>query len=72
MIVLSISVILTALLLIFIVPQFAEMYGSNQSELPFFTQLLLNISSFLQQYFFHMIAVSILFLSNKITFTQFI
>ncbi|QEH08414.1 type II secretion system F family protein [Histophilus somni] len=61
MIVLSISIILTALLLIFIVPQFAEMYGSNQSELPFFTQLLLNISSFLQQYFFHMIAVSILF-----------
>ncbi|MBN6709796.1 type II secretion system F family protein [Haemophilus haemoglobinophilus] len=61
MIVLGVSLILTALLLIFIVPQFAEMYGANQSNLPFFTQLLLNISSFLQLYFWHMVLMLILF-----------
>lgn len=48
-VVLFISVILTLLLLIFVVPQFAEMYGDNQAELPVFTALLLNISEFLQQ-----------------------
>ncbi|WP_386687254.1 type II secretion system F family protein [Lonepinella sp. MS14437] len=51
MMVLGISVILTALLLIFIVPQFADMYGDNQAQLPFFTQVLLFLSVLLQQYF---------------------
>ncbi|MFD0965741.1 type II secretion system F family protein [Seminibacterium arietis] len=49
-IVLTISLILTTLLLIFIVPQFAEMYG-EQTKLPFFTTLLLNLSTGLQKYF---------------------
>lgn len=51
--VLAISLVLTLLLLIFIVPQFAEMYGDNQEKLPVFTALLLNLSSGLQQYILH-------------------
>ncbi len=52
--VLTVSIILTLLLLIFIVPQFAEMYGDNQQNLPFFTLVLLNISHFLQDYFIYL------------------
>ncbi|MCK3658437.1 type II secretion system protein F [Pasteurellaceae bacterium Pebbles2] len=48
--VLAISIILTALLLIFIVPQFADMYSNNQAQLPFFTQILLSLSNSLQDY----------------------
>ncbi|WP_439328038.1 type II secretion system F family protein [Lonepinella sp. BR2357] len=55
MLVLGISLMLTALLLIFIVPQFADMYGNNQAQLPFFTQVLLFLSNGLQQYFWLLI-----------------
>ncbi|ABR73985.1 type II secretion system protein F [Actinobacillus succinogenes] len=51
MMILIISLILTALLLIFIVPQFAEMYGGESTQLPLFTQILMNLSQTLQQYF---------------------
>lgn len=50
-IVLSVSLILTWLLLLFIVPQFAAMYGNNQ--LPIFTALLLSLSESLQQHWWH-------------------
>lgn len=49
LVVLAISLGLTLLLLWFIVPQFALIYQNNAS-LPFFTQLLLNVSHYLQQY----------------------
>lgn len=49
--VLAISFILTILLLIFVVPQFAEMYGNNQAQLPTFTMVLLSLSHGLQHYF---------------------
>lgn len=49
MVVLLLSLSLTLLLLWFIVPQFAQMYG-EQAELPLFTQLLLAVSHYLQQY----------------------
>lgn len=58
MIILATSLILTALLLIFIVPQFAEMYGEKQTELPTFTVLLLTLSHGLQHYFWY---IAILF-----------
>lgn len=51
MMILTISLILTALLLIFIVPQFAEMYGGETTQLPLFTRILLYLSQSLQQYF---------------------
>ena len=48
--VLGISLILTALLLLFIVPQFAEMYDNSSAPLPTFTQVLLTLSQGLQDY----------------------
>ncbi|MGR3808789.1 type II secretion system F family protein [Pasteurella testudinis] len=48
--VLLISFGLTVLLLLFIVPQFAEMYQQNQQQLPLFTRFLLQQSQILQQY----------------------
>ena len=47
--VLGISLLLTLALLLFIVPQFAEMYGDNNAELPTITAILLFISNFLKQ-----------------------
>ncbi|MDU8923551.1 type II secretion system F family protein [Pasteurellaceae bacterium LIM206] len=51
LLVLGVSVLLTTLLLLFIVPQFAAMYGDK--PLPFFTALLLALSRGLQQYLWH-------------------
>lgn len=49
-IVLTISLTLTLLLLMFAVPQFTQMYQSQQQALPFFTQLLVDISTLLKNY----------------------
>lgn len=59
MMILGISVILTVLLLLFIVPQFAEMYSGNQAELPFFTQILLNLSHILSDYFWLLLLLTL-------------
>lgn len=47
--VLGISLLLTLALLLFIVPQFAEMYQGNNAELPALTSVLLATSNFLKQ-----------------------
>ena len=47
--VLGISLLLTLALLLFIVPQFAEMYNGNDAELPTITAILLSISNFLKK-----------------------
>ncbi|MBN6067564.1 type II secretion system F family protein [Aggregatibacter actinomycetemcomitans] len=52
LLVLGISLILTALLLLFIVPQFAAMYDNSNAQLPAFTQVLLTLSQGLQDYWF--------------------
>ena len=49
--VLGISLSLTLILLLFVVPQFAEMYGENSAELPTLTVVLLAMSQFLQHHF---------------------
>ena len=49
--VLGISLSLTLILLLFVVPQFAEMYGENSAELPTLTAVLLAMSQFLQHHF---------------------
>lgn len=53
--VLGISLILTALLLLFIVPQFAAMYDNSSAQLPTFTQVLLTLSQGLQDYWLHLL-----------------
>ncbi|OOF78113.1 type II secretion system protein F [Rodentibacter caecimuris] len=47
--VLGISLLLTLALLLFIVPQFAEMYQGNNTELPALTSLLLTTSNLLKE-----------------------
>ncbi|MGR6981913.1 type II secretion system F family protein [Testudinibacter sp. P27/CKL/0425] len=50
LLVLGVSLLLTVLLLLFIVPQFAEMYQQNQQQLPHFTRFLLQLSDILHTY----------------------
>ena len=50
MLVLGISFSLTLILLLFVVPQFAAMYGENAAKLPALTAVLLAMSEFLQNY----------------------
>lgn len=65
--VLAISVILTVLLLLFVVPQFAQMYENNRAELPFFTLILLNLSALLSAYFWQglMLLLGMLYLLKR-------
>lgn len=48
--VLVVAFIVTTVLLIFVVPQFEEIFSSFGAELPAFTQLVLGISRFVQDY----------------------
>jgi len=45
-----VALIVTTILLIFVVPQFEEIFSSFGAELPPFTQFVLGISAFLQKY----------------------
>ena len=57
--VLGISLSLTLMLLLFIVPQFAEMYQSNNSELPTLTRVLLTMSNFLREELYVLLLLSL-------------
>lgn len=48
--VLFVAFVVTTILLIFVVPQFEEIFSSFGAELPPFTQFVLGISAFLQEY----------------------
>lgn len=50
--ILAISITLSILLLLFIVPQFAELYGSKGKSLPLITEILFSLSHFLQNSIF--------------------
>ena len=70
--VLGISLILTALLLLFIVPQFAAMYDNSSAQLPTFTQVLLTLSQGLQDYWLHLlicITLTILFIRARLKYS---
>src|SRR3989344_4377113 len=58
-VVLSIAISITWFLLIFIIPKFKEMFTSFGKELPAPTQMLLNLSDFLQHYWFIYVHVPI-------------
>ena len=69
LLVLGISLILTTLLLLFIVPQFAAMYDNSSAQLPTFTQVLLTLSQGLQDYWLHLlicITLTILFIRARL------
>ena len=57
--VLGISLTLTFLLLLFIVPQFAQMYQPNAADLPTLTFILLTLSEFIQRFFWLVIFATI-------------
>ncbi len=46
----SVAMLVSAVLLIFVVPQFEKMFTSLGSQLPFFTRMVVNFSYFLQKY----------------------
>lgn len=48
--VLVVAFVVTAILLIFVVPQFEDIFKSVGAELPAFTQMVLNVSRFIQDY----------------------
>src|SRR3989344_1826243 len=65
-VVLTIAVSITWFLLIFIIPKFKEMFSSFGKELPAPTQMLLDLSEFLQVYWYVYIPVPIvLFIGIK-------
>ena len=47
--VMAIAIIVTTILLLFVVPQFEEIFKSFGAELPAFTQVVINLSRFLQK-----------------------
>ncbi|MBU0500630.1 MAG: type II secretion system F family protein [Gammaproteobacteria bacterium] len=48
--VLSVAIIVTAIILIFVIPQFKSLFESFGGELPAFTQMVINLSEFLQEW----------------------
>jgi type IV pilus assembly protein PilC len=50
--VLGVAVIVTTILLLFVVPQFEEIFKSFGAELPAFTQMVIGLSRFLQHYWY--------------------
>jgi type IV pilus assembly protein PilC len=48
--VIIVAIIVTAILLIFVVPQFEELFSSFGADLPAFTRVVVNLSEFMQSY----------------------
>ena len=62
--VLAVAIIVTTILLLFVVPQFEEVFKSFGAELPAFTQVVINLSRFMQKawYIFFAVIVGAIFL----------
>jgi type IV pilus assembly protein PilC len=57
--IISVAVIVTAVLLIYVIPVFAELFGSFGQALPAPTQFVINLSNFTVAYFPYMLAVAV-------------
>ena len=55
--VIIVAVIVTAILLIFVVPQFEELFSSFGADLPAFTRVVVNLSEFMQSYWWLMAGI---------------
>ena len=55
--VLVVAFIVSAILLIFVVPQFKEIFSSFGAELPYFTLIVIGMSESAQEYWFHFLVV---------------
>lgn len=60
--VLVVAFIVTSILLIFVVPQFAEIFSGFGAELPAFTLLVLGISDFMQEYWWLVLGIIFVFM----------
>ena len=62
--VMGVAIIVTTILLLFVVPQFEEIFKSFGAELPAFTQVVINLSRFMQRawYIFFAVIVGAIFL----------
>ena len=57
--VMIVAVIVTSILLIFVVPQFEQLFSSFGADLPAFTRVVVNMSEFLQQYWWIVFGIAI-------------
>jgi type IV pilus assembly protein PilC len=57
--VIVVAVIVTAILLIFVVPQFEQLFTSFGADLPAFTRLVVNLSEFLQKWWWVVFGIAI-------------
>jgi len=57
--VIIVAIIVTAILLIFVVPQFEELFSNFGADLPAFTRLVVDLSEFMQQYWWVMLGIII-------------
>ncbi|TLY52632.1 MAG: type II secretion system F family protein [Gammaproteobacteria bacterium] len=55
--VLAVAVLVSAILLIFVVPQFEQVFANFGAQLPAFTQMILNLSKFVVGYWYIMAAI---------------
>jgi len=55
--IIAVAVIVVAILLIYVIPVFAEMYGSMGKALPAPTQITINISNWVRAYFLYLVIV---------------
>ncbi len=56
-----IAVIVVAVILVFVIPVFQEMFAGFGSELPVFTQLVINVSDFVTSNIFYIVGAVVLF-----------
>jgi len=57
--VIIVAFIVTAILLIFVVPQFEELFSSFGADLPAFTRVVVNMSEFMQEYWWVVTGIAI-------------
>lgn len=55
-----VALVVSAILLLFVVPQFKQMFQSFGADLPFFTRMVVNLSEFLQAYWWIILGVMLI------------
>lgn len=65
-VIISVAITVMAIMIIFVLPQFSQIFNSLGMPLPFFTRLLLSLGTFLRQYWF-MIPPAVLIFAGWLT-----
>ncbi|AXI84548.1 type II secretion system protein F [Xylella taiwanensis] len=64
--VVSVALIVSSVLLVYVVPQFEDVFKGFGAELPAFTQMIVNISKFMQQWWWVMLVLLIVVIGGAI------